>query len=490
MTDEQQPADDDAATQRIETAGAPTSSAPVAAATPWESSRGRRITVRSLLAVATILGILSVFATWANRQLLDTNQWTKTSSQLLQNKAIRDQVALYLTDQLYANVDVTGELQSRLPRNLKLLAPAAAAGLRNLIDSASQDALARPAVQVVWENANRSAHRTLVKIIDGGGPNVSTNNGVVALNLERILTDVGNRVGIPSSLLAKIPPSAASVQVFKSSDLKTAQDAAKALKALATVLGLVVVLLFALAVWLAAGHRRQTLLAAGFGFVIAGFVVLIARRLIGSEVTSSLATEAAVRPAADAAWAIGTSLLKTLGQQAVIIGIGVIFAAWLAGPSKPATAFRRAGAPYLRDRPEIPFGILAALLLIFIAWAPIPAARRPVFVLILIAFSVLGVVLLRQETAEEFPEAAAGDTSAGIRDQARRAGTGAKSMAAGAAASIRSRTGSSDRTQPAGDADEQRMARLERLVALRDGGALNDEEFAAEKAKLLGGDGA
>ncbi|HEY5142986.1 MAG TPA: SHOCT domain-containing protein [Solirubrobacteraceae bacterium] len=493
MTDEQQPAGDDAATEKIEAAGTPTPAVPDApaadaATTPWDSSRGRRIAVRSLIALATVLGILSVFATWANRQLLDTDQWTKTSSQLLENKKIRDQVALYLTDQLYANVDVTGELQSRLPGNLKLLAPAAAAGLRNLVNSAAQDALARPEVQTAWENANRFAHRQLVKIIDGGGPNVSTSNGVVTLDLQRILTSIGDQVGIPAGLLAKIPSSAANVEVFRSNDLKTAQDGAKALKDGSLILTLLVILLFALAVWLAAGHRRQTLLTVGFAFIIAGFVVLIARRIGGGQVTDSLTTTAAVRPAADAAWNIGTSLLKTLGTQAIIIGIAVIFAAWLGGPSKWATAFRRASAPYMRDRPEIPFGILAAILLVVIAWGPIPALRRPLFVLIFIAFAILGAVLLRRETEREFPDAAAGEATAGLRDRASRAGAGAKSMAAGAAAQVRAR--SSDRTQPAGDADEQRMAKLERLVALRDGGALSDEEFAAQKAKLLADDDA
>ncbi len=359
MTDEQQqPAgDDEPATEKIEAVttsadAAPAADAPgvgavatagpdAAAQTPWDRSRGRRISVRTLIVVATILGILSVFATWANRQLLDTNQWTKTSSDLLENKAIRDQVALYLTDQLYANVDVTGELQSRLPDNLKLLAPAAAAGLRNLVDSAAQDALARPAVQTAWEDANRNAHKTLVKIIDGGGPNVSTNNGVVTLNLQRILTTIGTQVGIPAGLLSKIPPSAANVEVFKSSDLKSAQDGAKALKDGSLILTLLVILLFALAVWLAAGHRRQTLLSVGFAFIIAGFVVLIARRIAGGQVTDALTTTAAVRPAADAAWNIGTSLLKTLGTQAVIIGVALLVAAWIAGPSKWATSFRR-----------------------------------------------------------------------------------------------------------------------------------------------------
>jgi hypothetical protein len=36
--------------------------------------------------------------------------------------------------------------------------------------------------------------------------------------------------------------------------------------------------------------------------------------------------------------------------------------------------------------------------------------------------------------------------------------------------------------------EDARLERLERLGALRDKGILSDEEFAAEKTRLLGGD--
>jgi len=38
------------------------------------------------------------------------------------------------------------------------------------------------------------------------------------------------------------------------------------------------------------------------------------------------------------------------------------------------------------------------------------------------------------------------------------------------------------------NAEDARLERLERLGSLRDKGVLTEEEFAAEKAKLLGGD--
>ncbi len=337
MSDEHTPAGADGETQRVEPSAE--QPAPPSAASPWEASRGRRIGVRSLIVIATLIGILSVYATWARTQLLDTPQWKRTSTQLLEDKEIRTQISSYLVDQLYANVDVEKEIGDQLPKTLKALAPAAAAGLRQVVDQVADKALSRPIVQTSWANANEIAHRQLVKVVDGGGKNLSTTGGVVTLNLQPVLTQIASRLGIPDSLIQQIPPQAASVEILRSSELKQAQDGVKLLRTLAIVLAFVVVLLFTLAVWLAAGHRRQTLMAVGFGFITAGFVVLIIRGIAGREVTNSLVTTASVRPAVENAWAIGTSLLQTLGVQAMIIGLGIVI----------SSVGRRAGAPGRRD---------------------------------------------------------------------------------------------------------------------------------------------
>ena len=70
-----------------------------------------RILVRVLLAVATVLAVLAVFAVWANRQALNADNWSNTSAAVLQDPAVKSQVAAYLVDELYANVDVAGELR-------------------------------------------------------------------------------------------------------------------------------------------------------------------------------------------------------------------------------------------------------------------------------------------------------------------------------------------------------------------------------------------
>jgi len=53
-----------------------------------------------ILVVATILGIVSILAVWANRQVLNADNWANTSTALLQNNAIRTQIADYVVEQV------------------------------------------------------------------------------------------------------------------------------------------------------------------------------------------------------------------------------------------------------------------------------------------------------------------------------------------------------------------------------------------------------
>src|SRR5437762_1659574 len=109
-----------------------------------------RRTVTAIIVLATLIGFVSVFAVWAKRQLLETSTYTETSTKLLENQDIRDAVATFMVDQLYANVNVEAKLQKALPPQAKALAGPAAGGLRELATRAAQEALQRPAVQLLW----------------------------------------------------------------------------------------------------------------------------------------------------------------------------------------------------------------------------------------------------------------------------------------------------------------------------------------------------
>jgi len=463
--------------------------------TAWQRSRGRRVSVHLLVVLATLLTIVAVFANWTRQQLLDTNQWTKASSELIANPAIRDQVALYLVDQLYTNVDVPAEIKSVLPTALQPLAPVAAAGARDLITQAANAALEQPAVQSVWTEANKLAHEQFVQVIDGGNSYVTTTNGDITVNLGLILNKVASNVGLPSNIVAKIPPTAGQVTVVQSNDLKQIQQAAKALKTSSIVLSILAFLLFVLAVALAAGRRANTLVEVGSGLIVAGLAVVLLRGAAGDAIVSSLVNDVSLQPAVNAAWNIESTLLEQLATQVIVVGVMLVIAGLLGGPAKASRKVRGWLSPALNSYPEASYVGVALLVLLFLIWAPIPAASRASFIIIFIVLVFLGLYMLRRETLSEFPGAGSGggggdalrSGTAKIGAALSRAGAAVKSTTSKAAHDVKERT-SSHKTMPAGDAESQRMAKLERLVALRDGGALTDEEFAAEKAKVLASD--
>src|SRR4051794_37730402 len=104
-----------------------------------------RSVLRSILVVlGTLLALLAILAIWVSRQALETDQWTETSSKLLESPAVQSAVAGYLVDQLYANVDVTGQVRSALPKRAQPLAGAAAGALRRGAADGPPPALPRP----------------------------------------------------------------------------------------------------------------------------------------------------------------------------------------------------------------------------------------------------------------------------------------------------------------------------------------------------------
>ena len=423
-----------------------------------------RRTAIALIVVATVTGFFAVFAVWAKRQLLETHTWTQTSSQLLEDEDIRVAVADFLVSSLYRNVDVERQLSGVLPRQARPLAGPAAGGLRQLAERVALTALERPRVQLVWEEANRNAHAALLRIVEGGGDTVSTQNGVVSLNLGTLVRRVGEQVGVNTA--GKIPPQASRIEVLRADELSFAQDMVNLLQELAIILPAVALGLYAVAIYLARGWRRRAVRACGIGFILIGIAVLVARNLAGTAVVDSLASTAAAEPAATSTWEIGTSLLRDSGVAMIAYGIVIVFGAWLAGPGSIGATARRAITPLLRER-GVAYAVLAAIVGIVFWWGPTEGTRRLIPSLVLIALLVAGLEALRWQAISDFPEETWERRSERWRASLSRVGHRQPSRAKVAAGS------------------EVRLQQLERLARLRDAGILSVEELEREKARIL-----
>jgi hypothetical protein len=421
-----------------------------------------RALVAALVVVATLVGFVSVFAVWAKRQLLESSTYAETSTKLLENEDIRTAVAGFLVDELYSNVHVQAELAKVLPPRLEPLAGPAAGGLRELANRVAVELLARPRAQELWKAANERAHAELLGLIEGGGTVVSTTGGDVTLDLGAAVNKVGNQAGVDVS--GKVPADLGQLTIIRSDQITFIQDLINLLRKLALILPLAALALYALAIYLARGRRREVLRTVGFCFIGIGAVVLILRDVAGNYIVDALTTTAAAEPAADSAWSILTSLLEGIGIAMIGYGVVIVAGAWVAGPGSVAREARRGMTPGLRDR-RIAYAALGVLLLLIFWWEPTQGTQRLGPSLILIALTIAGLEALRWQALRDFPNARwqPGGVRAGL-------------------------AGAWDRVRPSPAAkapEDERLERLERLARLRDSGAIEPGEFEREKQRIL-----
>jgi hypothetical protein len=293
-----------------------------------------------LLAVTTVLAVLAMLAIWANRELLNPDNWASTSQQLLQNAQVRAATANYLVDQLSDALNVSGVIRSDVPPVLQPLASGTAEDLRKAAASGIDRALARPDVQMAWAAANRVAAQTFVDIVEDHSRAVSVSGGEVTLNLRPVLEGVSARLSLPVDLGAQVPASAAHLRILRSDQLSLVRTGGNALRGLALVLAIVVPLLYLLVIAIARGRRRRTLTWVGVSLIVAGAVVLLVRLIAVAAVPSSLVNDASLRPAAGEVVSIATTMLVRIAVAVMVAGAVIAVVAWFAGSrllrSRPA----------------------------------------------------------------------------------------------------------------------------------------------------------
>ena len=350
---------------------------------------------RILAGLGVLLALLSLLAGYVRFQGLDTDTVAETAGDLIADDEIREQVAASLVDSLYANIDVAAALEQRLPPDQQGLAGPAAAGLREFSERAATRMLERPRVQAIWVGTVTRAHRQLINVLDDDVGPLSTEEGAVVLDLQPLVIQLGERVAIVGEVAERLGPDAGRVEIMQATQLETAQDLTQLLKFLGSWLWVLPVALWAIALWIARDRRRSILRLIGVGSILAGLLVLVVRRLGGSFLVDELVPSTAVQPAAQDAWDILTAQLRDGGLTLVGLGLILLVAVWLVGPSPSGVSTRRGLAPYLA-RPGITYAVVAGLFLLLLWWSPTVQTTRVPLMLAAALVLVLAVELLRR----------------------------------------------------------------------------------------------
>lgn len=383
-------------------------------AAPTESTvKHHRGWVWTLIVLAALITLVSSLTVYVKRQALDSKAWANASGRLLQDKEVRDALSVYMVNELYDNVDVQAELESLLPKQTKSLAGPAAALLRQVAPRVASDLLGRPRIQDQWENLNYQAHQRFMNIINGKNTGLvqTEQGGDVVFDLHPIIQQLADRLGVG----AQVSPTAGRLVIFKSDQLKLVQDIVKAIKVLSIFLIALCLILYAVAVWLARGWRREALRATGWSLVIVGVVLLLVRNLAGNSVVDALVKTDSDKTAARHIWLIGSTLLADVAWTLIFYGVAVVIACWIAGTTRWAKGIRLWLAPAFAEHVTLVGGVVAFLYLLLLLWGPTPAFHQWWGVLFFAALVAWGVWALRRETLQEFPDAGATTAGPGLR---------------------------------------------------------------------------
>jgi hypothetical protein len=139
---------------------------------------------------------------------------------------------------------------------------------------------------------------------------------------------------------------------------------------------------------------------------------------------------------------------------AIGYGVAMVAGAWLAGPTPPAVAVRRALARSAR-RPAVAYAAPAMLVVLLLWWVPTAATSNPALALILIALLAAVAEIVRREIGREHPQPAPPP--------------------------VEDRRGPAVRRYV-----PERSPALERLGRLRESGVLDADEVAAQRRKIRG----
>ncbi len=371
-----------------------------------------------LVAIATIVAVVSIFSIAVRVQLLDTDQWVSVSDQLLDEPAVTDALSAYLVDELYTRLDITAEIQGRLPEDLEGLAGPISGALRGPATTGAERLVTSDGFRTTWLTVNRNAHERLVNILrEETRPGVSAADGKVTLELGELLQIVGEKLGLSESTLELLPEDAGRVTIFESDELSTVQSTVQVLDFLSWFVLLVVVALYALAVYLDRDRRLERLQSVGFSIIGIGVFVLLLRRVAVPLVVDSIVANPQKRPLASLIGYAATEIVQQMAWSAVVYGILIAGFAGLLGSQRWARSVRRFLAPLFGASPGIVVGSTALLLLVLIVWSPGRAFKGWVTGMLLVALLIGGVIALRRSIQQDLSLAAPSTVPTDVPDR-------------------------------------------------------------------------
>jgi len=336
-------------------------------------SRPRRQRWRSLVAtllivIGCILAPLSVVAVWTKNLVTDTDRYVTTVAPLANDPAIQNAVADKVTAEISAHLDVAGitnkavdalaerGLPPLIANELHALSLPLASGVEGFVRDEVGKVVSSDAFADAWLSANRAAHSALVAALTGEtSEGVTIANNTVSINLGPIIQEVKQRlVDRGFELASRIPDINPSFTILQSDAIGKAQGAFRLLNAIGNWLPVIVLVLLALGVYVAKGHRRA-LVGVGLGLAGGMVALALALALFRTIYLNDLPLGVLDREAAAVFYDTLVRFLRLGLRTVLVFGLVIALAGFFTGRSTTAVRARagvRKGIGWLRGGAE------------------------------------------------------------------------------------------------------------------------------------------
>ncbi|MFH8369416.1 hypothetical protein [Streptomyces sp. NPDC018031] len=318
------------------------------------AARVRGAVCAVLLGIGCALVPVSVVVCWAGRLAQDTDRYVETVAPIARDRTVQDAVVRRVAQALAARAG-NREVAADLARWLRDqgLPPRTADAVRSLaprFGAAFDESVLRVVRHVVhseqfaktWTEANRTAHRTLLRVLAGEGTGaVEVTGGAVTLDIGRLLELLRRELaqaGLPQA--ADVPAIDRRIVLVRPDRLGRIEAGARLLAVGADWLPVLTVALGTLGLWRARG--RHAVAAAALGVVLCCLLccagLLAARGQALGRVPENVLSPSAVAAALDTSL---RALWDTFGTV-IVVGAATAAGAGLTGPGRVPRAARAA----------------------------------------------------------------------------------------------------------------------------------------------------
>ncbi|MFL6161086.1 MAG: hypothetical protein ACJ74U_02540 [Jatrophihabitantaceae bacterium] len=331
--------------------------------------RLRSATAIALITLACVLAPLAVVAKWAKSEISNTDRYVQTVAPLASNPDIQRAITDNVTTAIFNYVDVQGltdqavtalgtlDLPPLVVRQLQGLGTPLANGIESFVHGQIGKIVASPAFENAWNEANRTAHAELVNLMSGQTSNggITAENGIVSIHLGPFIDQVKAQLSAQGlSIVDNIPHINPSFVLFESKDVTKAQRAYRMLNNLGTWLPVIALVLLALGVYVAKGHRRALLLGS-LGVVCGMFLLAVALSLGRAFYLNAVPTDVLPQDAAAALFDTLVRYLRNALRVTALAFVVIALGAFFTGGTATAVAARRTlarGIGWLRGGAE------------------------------------------------------------------------------------------------------------------------------------------